>query len=689
MKRLLRILLRQKKYCILIPVLTAIEAALCLTVPFLIGDAVGTGLQGKGYPDSFPLGMSQDAFVLFRTVLPSPEREEFAALYAPEGDAPDSLPARYRTDRPCRRLREDADRARAQALYENTAACALILARGSVDPERTDYDALADKISLKAVKIYVSRLALTEEDRRACYDEASACGALLKRQVAALLLPYVYEDAGMDLDGAQAAYLRACEGKMIACALAQLLCAVGAGLLVARVSTHAESALRAALRDKFFSGAGSSGVPAEQLRDADQAGVALIGSSLNYAVHPLLYSLSVVLIGGGLTLRRYPALALLILLCAAAITACVYASYRLSYRKYYRMQESYLAYSGIMESQLRQTLSVRAGNAQGFAAGRVAALSGQIRKDERFVLRAICFAVGGAGLMINLLTAAVVLWSGRTMLETGLPVGDIVACLQIAVMIVTAVMTVGAAVIFAPKALVALRAVTDLLDAPEKDVPHGGEPVPPRVESLVFDRVRLFPGAPEVSFTAKPGALTVISGPAGCGKSTLLQAVLRRHPLHEGEIRVNGADLAGLDESYPAALVSYAPTSPALFSATVRENVRLYGGDPARAGGALAAAACDFLGPAETAQEVFLANAGERFSGGQRSRLSLACALSKPAGIYLLDDCLSSLDQHTRRRILDGLTAAAPQAVFLLATQTPEAMPQASQIIRMAGKEGD
>ena len=64
MKRLLKSFRENRIICVTALVLAVLQAVCCLAVPVLIGRAVGTGLQGKGYPDSYPIGMSRDADAL-------------------------------------------------------------------------------------------------------------------------------------------------------------------------------------------------------------------------------------------------------------------------------------------------------------------------------------------------------------------------------------------------------------------------------------------------------------------------------------------------------------------------------------------------------------------------------------------------------------------------------------------------
>jgi ABC-2 type transport system ATP-binding protein len=137
------------------------------------------------------------------------------------------------------------------------------------------------------------------------------------------------------------------------------------------------------------------------------------------------------------------------------------------------------------------------------------------------------------------------------------------------------------------------------------------------------------------------GRVTGLLGPSGCGKTTLMRAIV-------GVQRVAGGSVRVLDRpaGTPAlrSRVAYVTQAPSVYAdLTVLENLRYFarvlGAPAARVGEALAA--------------VDLADAGERMtgtlSGGQRSRVSLACALLGRPELFILDEPTVGLDPVLRR----------------------------------------
>jgi len=159
----------------------------------------------------------------------------------------------------------------------------------------------------------------------------------------------------------------------------------------------------------------------------------------------------------------------------------------------------------------------------------------------------------------------------------------------------------------------------------------------------------------EVSFSAKPGEVTVIIGPNGSGKSTLVKALSGDLP-YSGMISLNGRELAQLRPSEAATIRAVLPQATRLsFPYTVREVVQL-GLLKGNSGNRSASSEGQHHMADHALEKVDLAGFAGRFyqelSGGEQQRVQLARVLCQVWAPMLegtprwliLDEPISSLD---------------------------------------------
>jgi ABC-2 type transport system ATP-binding protein len=167
---------------------------------------------------------------------------------------------------------------------------------------------------------------------------------------------------------------------------------------------------------------------------------------------------------------------------------------------------------------------------------------------------------------------------------------------------------------------------------------RGVEPV------IVIDHLRVVrgkrPAIHDLSVQIARGTITGLLGPSGCGKTTLMRSIVGTQIITEGTVTVLGqpAGSAPLRRR-----IGYMPQEATIYSdLRIVDNVRyfasLYGMD---------AGAADQAVDAVGLNDHRTALCGN-LSGGQRTRVSLACALVSMPDLLVLDEPTVGLDPVLR-----------------------------------------
>lgn len=160
------------------------------------------------------------------------------------------------------------------------------------------------------------------------------------------------------------------------------------------------------------------------------------------------------------------------------------------------------------------------------------------------------------------------------------------------------------------------------------------------------------------SLTVGPGQQVALVGGSGSGKSTVSRLISGLYQPWDGEISIDGRQLAEIPRGSLAASVSFVDQDVFLFEGTVRDNVALW--DPSVPDEAVTAAlrdaaVLDVVARRPGGIHGRVEQDGRNFSGGQRQRLEIARALVRQPSVLVLDEVTSALDAETERAVIDNL----------------------------------
>jgi ABC-2 type transport system ATP-binding protein len=167
-----------------------------------------------------------------------------------------------------------------------------------------------------------------------------------------------------------------------------------------------------------------------------------------------------------------------------------------------------------------------------------------------------------------------------------------------------------------------------------------------------------------VSMDVQPGELVGLLGPNGAGKTTLIRAIAGRVKLDAGSMQLFGRNLQRDD---PRPEIGVVPQELAVYpKLTARENLevfgRLYGVGRAHIGERVERA-LEWADLTDRAKEPV-----EKFSGGMKRRLNIACGLLHAPAIVLLDEPTVGVDPQSRERIYEMLGALQKSGVSVVLT---------------------
>lgn len=221
----------------------------------------------------------------------------------------------------------------------------------------------------------------------------------------------------------------------------------------------------------------------------------------------------------------------------------------------------------------------------------------------------------------------------------------------------------------------------EILDArPAVTDPAASVPAPPRGRALgeVEAREVLFhypdstePVLRDLSFTASPGELLVITGPSGAGKSTLAALLLRFYDPDSGSIRLDGVPVDRLPLAHLRRNITLLPQDTLVLHDTIEENIGCGRTDVSHRDVVEAAKAADaheFIRTLPEGYDTVISTGTSRLSGGQLQRIAIARAMVRDAPVLLLDEPTTGLDRLAAQRIVAPLRRLAEGRTTIVIT---------------------
>ena len=165
------------------------------------------------------------------------------------------------------------------------------------------------------------------------------------------------------------------------------------------------------------------------------------------------------------------------------------------------------------------------------------------------------------------------------------------------------------------------------------------------------------PALENISFTVHHGETLAIMGDIGSGKSTITNLIPRLFSIESGDILFKGKSIYEWNVDDLRSRIGYVPQKAYLFTGTVEMNIR-YGAAPSQdisvqdiENACQLSKADEFISRLEGGYQYIVSQGGTNLSGGQRQRLAMARALVRKPDLFIFDDSFSALDGTTERAV--------------------------------------
>lgn len=189
-----------------------------------------------------------------------------------------------------------------------------------------------------------------------------------------------------------------------------------------------------------------------------------------------------------------------------------------------------------------------------------------------------------------------------------------------------------------------------------------------------------------VTLTAKEHTVTAIVGESGSGKSTLAKLLVHFWDTKEGEIAIGGVPINHMSYEDLMDYISYVSQDTFLFNTSIMENIRVGRQDATDKEVMEAAkkAMCHgFIMDMEDGYATQAGDAGNKLSGGEKQRITIARAILKDAPIIVLDEATAFTDSENEDKIQEALNKLIGNKTLIVIAHRLSTIVEADNIILM------
>jgi ATP-binding cassette subfamily B protein len=712
--------------CIAI-IMVIVQAISELNLPNYMSNIVNVGIQQGGVEDAVPEALSRDGYTFITTFMSDDERALMERSYElVSGDEKDARGKPYGETYPMAvgeqiyvlaqglsdEARQDLDTAFGNATWtmvnllkklqsaekDSTLAESIVgIDTGGLDAIASGGSDSANIQSLDFSKIYALQPLLDllpSSWYRDARGEALSMDMSLRGQSGTMLVAGFYQELGVDMEAVEFGYILRIGLIMLFITALAAAATILVTYFASRIGAGVARDMRKAVFEKVagFSHTEFDRFSTASLITRSTNDIAVIQAVLTLGIRMVCYAPLLGIGGVFMALSKSVSMSWIIGVVVIALFGANLILFAILMPKFKIMQILVDRLNLVARESLNGLTVIHAFSRVGFETARFETANEELTRTNLFVGRVTAFLLPVTMLLMNGLTVLIVWVGAQQIAASQMQVGDMMAYMQYAGLIVWGFISIAMMFVLIPRASVSAKRINEVLET----VPSIIDPVEPkhmdpaRCGVVEFKNVSFrYEGAQEhalcgISFVARPGQTTAFIGSTGSGKSTIVSLIPRFYDVAEGEVSVGGVDVRELSQAELRGSIGYVPQKSVLVAGTIASNIS-YGIDGLSAEDRQAVAevaqALEFIEESEEGFDTPIAQGGANISGGQRQRLSIARALAAKPAIYLFDDSFSALDFTTDAALRRALAEYTSDATLIIVAQRVNTIADADQII--------
>ena len=260
--------------------------------------------------------------------------------------------------------------------------------------------------------------------------------------------------------------------------------------------------------------------------------------------------------------------------------------------------------------------------------------------------------------------ALVIGWGSYLIVSGKITSGNFVAFIAALMMLYTPLKSVGNNYIAIQNSFLAIDRIFEILDLQPTIKDHETAKELKEIQKgITFENVHFsYVAGREVlhgiNLEIPMGHTVALVGNSGGGKTTISALIPRLYDVHQGSIKIDGADIKNISQKSLRRQIAMVFQDNFLFSGTIKENILLgneQASDETIWNALQNACLSDFVRELPNQLNTEIGERGILLSGGQKQRLAIARAFVKNAPIVILDEATSALDNKSERVVQEAL----------------------------------